>query len=189
MRASLLWSLLASLSTVHAQNGNCSKLPQGKGPTISPDTPTAFASSEELAASANDAPLPANYTQSFKNLNASSSGADYLGYINMDSYDTNACAANCTAKDDCQSINIFFERDPTLEVGTDCPNPPSTTTIKCAFWGSGVNKANTKNDGFQNKAFVVAIAGSNGYFNAKAGKVDMYVVPRHRQSDTGASRC
>jgi hypothetical protein len=176
MHSFILLTLFGALSVVRAQNGNCTELPLGKGPTISPDNSFAFSSSKELAAFANDAPTPANYTQSFKNLNASSTAEKYLGYISLDSYDTNACASNCTAKDECQSINIFFERNPTLEVGTDCPNPPSTTTIKCVFWGSGVAKKNTNNQGYQDKAFVVAVAGSNGYFNEKAGNVDMYVV-------------
>jgi len=178
MRSFLLLTLFGALSVVRAQNGTCTKLSLGKGPTISPDTASAFSGSKDLAALANDAPTPANYTQSFKNLNASSSADNYLGYIELESYDTNACASNCTIQDDCQSVNIFFERNPTLEVGTDCPNPPSTTTIKCAFWGSGVEKKNTNNEGYQNKAFVIAVAGSNGYFNEKAGKVEMYVVLR-----------
>ncbi|KAF2683858.1 hypothetical protein K458DRAFT_43222 [Lentithecium fluviatile CBS 122367] len=165
-------TLLGALSGVQAQNGNCTKLPLGNGPTISPDNSYAFLQSKELAAFANDAPTPSNYTQSFKNLNASSTADNYLGYITLDSYDTNICASNCTAKDECQAINIFFERDPTLDVGTECPNPPSTTMIKCVFWGSAVTKKNTNNGGYMNKAFVVAVAGSNGYYNQKAGKVE-----------------
>jgi hypothetical protein len=179
MRSFVLLTLFGALSVVRAQNGTCTNLPLGKGPTISPDTATAFSGSKELAASANDAPTPANYTRSFNNLNASSTGDNYLGYIELESYDTNACASNCTLQDECQSINIFFERNPTLEVGSECPNPPSTTTIKCAFWGNGVDKKNTHNEGYENKAFVVAVAGSNGYFNEKAGNVEMYVFLRN----------
>lgn len=165
-------ALLGALGVVRAQNGTCGKLPLGKGPTISPDNSNAFHESKELASLANNAPTPVNYTQSFKNLNASSTAGNFLGFLSLDSYDTNACAANCTEKPECQSINIFFERDPTVDVGTDCPNPPSTTYIKCVFWGGAVTKKNTDNQGFQNKAFVVAIAGSNGYYNERAGKVE-----------------
>ena len=67
------------------------------------------------------------------------------------------------SKTNCASVNIFFERDPTLTVGLDCPNPASTTIIKCVFWGSPVSKDNTKNSGYTDNSFVVAIAGSNGY--------------------------
>lgn len=171
-------ALLAAASLTQAQSavikraGNCTALPTGKGPVPSPDSALAFVRSKDLADSAKNAPTPANYTQSFKNLNASSTATNYLGYITLDSYDTDACAANCTAKQECQAINIFFERDPTLELGPNCPDPPSTTNIKCVFWGSAVTKANTNNQGYEQELFQVAVAGSNGYYNQRAGKVE-----------------
>jgi hypothetical protein len=174
MHSFFFLTFFAALSAVRAQDANCTELPRGKGPSISPDTSFAFVDSKELAAFANDAPTPSNYTQSFKNLNASSTVDKYLGYIALDSYDTNACASNCTAKDECASINIFFERNPTVQVSTDCPNPPSTTIIKCVFWGSAITELVTQNEGYTDQAFVVAVAGSNGYYNAKAGKVARY---------------
>lgn len=155
----------------HKRDGNCTAMPLGKGPVPTPDSVSEFLQSDELSSPANNAPTPSNYTQSFKNLHGSSTANNYLGYITLDSYDINACASNCTSQSDCQAINIFFERDPTLDVGPECQNPPSTTTIKCVFWGSAVAEQNTQNEGYHNYEFVVAIAGSNGYCNERAEDV------------------
>jgi len=168
-------SALAQAHGINAKrDGNCTQLPLGKGPVPSPDNSHEFLTSKELASQANNAPTPENYTESFKNLQASSSTDKYLGYITLDSYDTSRCASECNSRSDCQSINVFFERSPTRQVGPACVDPASTTFIKCALWGTVVTKSTAKNGGFQDHAFVVAIAGSNGYFNERAGKVDLY---------------
>lgn len=152
--------------------GDCSAMPKGKGPVPSPDSPYAFLNSEELASAANKAPTPSGYKQSFKNLHASTTANGYLGYVALDSYDTTLCASKCDEQESCQAINIFFERNPTLQVGSECPNPPSTTYIKCVFWGDLVTKDNTNNTGYTNNAFLVVAAGSNGYNNQTAKGVE-----------------
>ena len=90
-------------------------------------------SGRTFAAAASAAPTPSGYTNTFTNLNASSNAYGYMGFTTLSSYDSNACAAKCNAITDCIAINIFFERDATLDVGPGCPNPPSTTNIKCVF--------------------------------------------------------
>lgn len=49
------------------------------------------------------------------------------------------------------------------EPAASCPNPPSTTNIKCVFWGGPIGAENTKNDGQWRRDFHVVMAGSNGY--------------------------
>jgi hypothetical protein len=144
-------------------NGTCGPRPLGSGPVPSPDTAYAFLNSPEFESLAKNATTPSEYTLAFQNLHASSSTSEFLGYISLNSYDTNTCALNCNHKTSCTSINVFFERDSTLTVGPDCPNPASTTVIKCVFWGAPVSKDNTKNSGYTDNNFIVAIAGSNGY--------------------------
>ncbi|KAI7268903.1 hypothetical protein KC345_g7600 [Hortaea werneckii] len=73
------------------------------------------------------------------------------------------CANKCNAVTGCVAINIYFERDPTVEPAAGCPNPTSTTNIKCVFWGGPVTKDNALNTGQYRNQFQVVIAGSNGY--------------------------
>jgi hypothetical protein len=144
-------------------NGTCDPRPRGSGPVPSTDTAFMFLNSPDLESFAKNATIPFGYHLAFQNLHASSTASEFLGYIPLESYDSNVCAANCTKITGCTSVNIFFERDPTLTVGPDCPSPASSTMIKCAFWGGSVSKDNTKNAGYIDNNFVVAIAGSNGY--------------------------
>jgi hypothetical protein len=89
----------------------------------------------------------------------------------------NLCAAKCNAINGCISINVLYERSPSLEPGTGdsgCANPSSTTLIKCVFWGGPVNNENAVNRGQWRNKFQVAIAGSNGYTNASVASVPGY---------------
>lgn len=65
-----------------------------------------------------------------------------MGFTTLQTYDVQGCANQCSAINGCASFNIYFERDPTVDPGQNCPNPPSTTTIKCVFWGGPVNAGN-----------------------------------------------
>ncbi|KAF2641886.1 hypothetical protein P280DRAFT_516900 [Massarina eburnea CBS 473.64] len=150
------------------RDNNCTLNLLGKGPVASPDTVYGFLNSQELASSANNAPTPSNYTQSFKNMKAATQADNYLGFVYLDSYDTNTCASNCTATPGCQGINIFFERDPSKGPSPSCTDPPSTTTIKCTLWGVGVTEKNAVNTGQTSSGFTIAMAGSNGYNNGNA---------------------
>ena len=70
-------------------------------------------------------------------------------------------------------------RDPSVEPGTGCTDPSSTTNIKCVFWGGPVTTANAKNDGQYRSSFHVVIAGSNGYVNKTIAPASGYSSPSY----------
>ncbi|KAK5004995.1 hypothetical protein LTR60_006390, partial [Cryomyces antarcticus] len=80
------------------------------------------------------------------------------------------CAALCDQAQGCLGINLYFERDPTINPATACPNPTAFTNVKCTLWGSAVTAASATNQGqwrgpmdSTGAAFHVVIAGSNGW--------------------------
>lgn len=148
-------------------NGTCGPMPLGKGPVPSPDGPDTFLNSAEISNAAKNAETPPGYKSAFTDLKASSSATNFMGYSTMDSYYTTGCATECNDQQGCTAINVFYERAPTMDVGPECPNPPSTTFIKCALWGGGVDELNANNAGYTDNAFMVVIAGSNGYVQGK----------------------
>lgn len=126
-------------------NSQCSLLP------ASTDTPANFLANPKYPAAANGAGLPpAGYTQSFKNLQASSNTVGYMGYSTLDTYDVKMCASRCNNVIGCSAFNIYFERDPcallpmatlqsisltnalAVDPTATCSNPPSVEVIKCA---------------------------------------------------------
>jgi len=137
--------------------------PTGAGPVPSPDTASAFLADAAISSIAVNAPTPSGYVSAFTNLQAENSAYGYMGYTLLSSYDTAACAAQCNTITGCQAINVAFERSPSVDPGTGCDNPASTTLIKCVFWGSPVDSANANNAGQWRDNFQVVIAGSNGY--------------------------
>ncbi|KAJ4325269.1 hypothetical protein N0V94_000793 [Neodidymelliopsis sp. IMI 364377] len=152
------------------ENSTCSARVKGAGPVPSPDNSYTFLNYDVFADFAKNATKPTNYTAAFTNLHASTTAKTYLGVSELLVYDAANCSAQCDAQTGCTAINIFFERSPTQNVANACPNPPSSTVIKCAFWGDAVTKANTMNTGYTEQTFVVAIAGSNGYNKGQAIK-------------------
>lgn len=134
-----------------------------KGPAISPDTAAQFSSSSELSNTATEAVTPSGYERSFVNQSGSSQQIGYLTYKTYDTYDVQGCADFCDSEKYCRGFNIYFERDPSLEPGPDCPNPPSTNNIKCAIYGYPVAVKAATNTGQWRQDFQVVIAGSNGY--------------------------
>ena len=96
-------------------------------------------------------------------MNASMSAPSYMGLYTLNSYDTLGCASQCDQVSGCLAINMYIERDPTLNANIDnCPNPPSTTNYKCTLWGVPLSVEEATNDGQYQAAFHVIIAGSNG---------------------------
>jgi len=71
----------------------------------------------------------------------------YLGFTTLQTYDTQACASKCDKMNGCMAVNVYFERDPSVDPGTNCPSPSSVTMIKCVFWGGPVTSANANNQG------------------------------------------
>ena len=82
-------------------------------------------------------------------MNATTLTQDYLGYKTMSSYNVTECAMICDAMETCVAFNTFFERNPTLNPNATegCPNPPSTTNIKCAWWSTPINETSATNSG------------------------------------------
>ncbi|KAI1350943.1 hypothetical protein F5Y01DRAFT_134781 [Xylaria sp. FL0043] len=155
----------------------CQPQTQGSGPVPDDDTAAGFLSFSAFADAANSAPTPDGYALNYRNLNASSNAYGYMGFAIMDSYDTRSCASQCTGINGCLSFNIFFERDPAIQPGDDCPNPQSTTLIKCVFWGGPTSVDNALNTGFTYYDFDIVIAGSNAYDSLTAPLEDGYAKP------------
>ncbi|KAI7157745.1 glycoside hydrolase [Hortaea werneckii] len=141
----------------------CQTQPAGSGPVPSPDTAAAFLASSDMASVAQNAPVPAGYSNTFTNLKGSSSAYGYMGFTTLRSYDTQTCANKCDSIKGCLGFNLYFERDPTVEPAAACPNPSSTNNIKCVFWGGYLEAAGATNTGQWRQNFQVVIAGSNGY--------------------------
>lgn len=155
----------------------CASQPAGAGPVPSPDTASAFLAYASFAATASSAPTPSGYDNTFTNLQASNNAYGYLGLTTLQSYDTISCASKCNAIQGCSAFNIYFERDPSVDPASNCPDPASTTNIKCVFWGGPVTAANAKNAGQYRTQFQVVIAGSNGYVSKSIGPQDGYNGP------------
>lgn len=146
--------------------GDCSILPRGTGPTPSPDTAEAFRASTAFSNAANSATTPAGYSAVVINSRAAISDPSYITfeYLTTSSYAVQYCANRCSNNVlGCKSFNIYYERDPTLDPGVNCPNPPSTTQIKCAYFAATVTSAQATNPGQFCADFEIAIAGSNAY--------------------------
>jgi len=106
--------------------------PTGAGVPTTPDTPSAFLDNPVYSNDALSAATPSGYQRVFQNLKGSTSLYYYMGYNTLPKYDTTSCANMCNSIALCQSFNIYFERDPSVDPdsGTGCSNPPSTTVIK-----------------------------------------------------------
>jgi len=132
--------------------------------SLSGNTPTQFLVDTGLAglAAAKSYP-PAGYSTSFTNQLAGVSAPNYLGYQQLSSYDTNACAAYCNARSDCSAFNIYIQRTPTFIPDDACPNPSAAAQITCALYGSPLSASQATNIGQYRKDFMVVIQGSNGY--------------------------
>lgn len=146
------------------QNTDCTRRPVlGHGPVAIPDTPEAFYNSRILADTAFFAATPFNWTRTFVNQRASIKSTHYLGFAELTKYSTHDCAAKCDKIPSCDAMNIYFERTPSVNLARKCPNAPSTTVIKCAFWGDKVRAQDATNWGSKDWSFDVVMAGSNGY--------------------------
>lgn len=79
----------------------CDPVRPGFGPAVSPDTDEAFLAFNDFKATAEGASVPSGYKQTFVNLKASNSAYGYLGYTELESYDTALCASKCDAITGC----------------------------------------------------------------------------------------
>lgn len=147
--------------------------------TLSGTTPTQFLTDTGLAglAAAQWYP-PAGYSTSFTSQLAGLFAPNYLGYQQLSSYDTSACAAYCNARSDCNAFNIYIQRTPTFIPDDSCPNPSAAAQITCALYGSPVSASQATNIGQYRKDFMVVIQGSNGYnLNPVPASISSYQGP------------
>jgi hypothetical protein len=139
------------------------------GCTVQPtadDTSDNFSSNSAFSTAASNAPTPSGWTLAYSNQAGSSEGVyGYQGYSVLETYDTTLCAARCDAIVGCSSFNICkhlnapvvpawrltsssdYERDPSVDPSATCTNPPSTTVIKCVYYGGPVTAASATNVG------------------------------------------
>ncbi|KAI0197983.1 hypothetical protein F4808DRAFT_269718 [Astrocystis sublimbata] len=155
----------------------CQPQTLGKGPVPDVDTAAAFLSYPAFKNAAESAATPTGFALNYRNLNASSNAYGYMGFTLLDEYNTQTCASKCTKINGCRSFNIYFERDPAIQPGDACPNPQSTTLIKCVFWGGPTSVDNAKNTGFRYFGFDIVIAGSNAYDSLTAPRPNGYAAP------------
>jgi hypothetical protein len=152
-----------------ARGAACTALPTGVAAyALSADTASDFRANASFASIASNAPVPSGYISTVVNAGGANSAYGYLGYSNLASYDTNACAAKCSKTIGCMAFNIYFERDPSVDPGTGdsgCANPSSVVYAKCALWGGPLSNDNAVNKGQMRNQFEVAVAGSNAYQN------------------------
>ncbi|KAF4555200.1 GLEYA domain-containing protein 1 [Elsinoe fawcettii] len=104
------------------------------------------------------------YTTFYSQMAALFSKSQSLGYTQLASYDTAACAAICDSKDECVGFNIYFERNPLyVPNNTTCKNPTSRGSVACVPYGGMISADEAVNFGQWRDDFMVLITGSNGY--------------------------
>ncbi|TKX19983.1 metallopeptidase-like protein 6 [Elsinoe australis] len=160
------------------ETGNCSKqiIPFGYAPA--PNTPIGFLVDTRLAASAKAASsYPAGYTTSFTNQYGSIQGGTSLNSLQLSNYNVSACAAACSKNSACNAFNIYFTRSPTLDIGTNCPNPTALADVRCTLWSSAVSQSQATNIGNWRSDFMVVVQGSNGYSKVSAPGVSGFQSP------------
>ncbi|GAB7366826.1 hypothetical protein MBLNU230_g0998t1 [Neophaeotheca triangularis] len=133
-------------------------------PVIVPNTPAGFRDSAAIDDLSLNAPVPAGYSQTFENLDASNNAPGYLTYQEVGAYEPAVCAARCETLTGCLSFNIYLQRNPSVDPNSpECLNPPANVNIFCAFWSSDISVANANNFGQFRGDFQVLIGGANGY--------------------------
>lgn len=154
-------ALAAAVSAQTDPSQPCSVQAIGYAPPT-PGSAANFEANPAYSAIATYAVTPSGYSRSFTNLQGATSGANYLGFAYLQTYNTTGCASLCGSTSGCVAFNTYIERDPLLNPADACPNPPSIANYKCSFWGSPVTSQNATNTGQYRNSFQVVIAGSNG---------------------------
>ncbi|KAG9191065.1 hypothetical protein G6011_09153 [Alternaria panax] len=143
----------------------CDSLSLGHGTPIFPDTPEAFQAYAPFANDALAATTPTGYVQSYANLLTTyNAPSQFVHYVSMDEYNVDQCANACDNDAECNAFTIFFERQPIVSPASKlCPNPHSTTLIKCDLWSGTILPDIAINHGQLREQFHVVMAGSNAY--------------------------
>lgn len=129
----------------------------------SPDSPAAFLSYTAFSTVATSTTSLAGYNNVAKNQLAwaERTPPTSIGWLNLANYDAAACATYCNNTPGCLSMNIFFQRSPSLSpsLNASCPNPPSMTSIMCWIYSTAMTTADLVNTGQTRSQFQVVIAG------------------------------
>jgi hypothetical protein len=145
----------------------CVPQPPGISHPSTPDSAAGFVSDSYYHDQALSASTPSGWVRAFTGLNASNSAEKCLGFTLLSSYDVQACANRCATLPSCDSINIYFERDPSTSINNStCTNPAGVTNVKCVFWKGAVGVLNANNFGQKRAEFQVVVAGSSGYMKS-----------------------
>ncbi|KUI54577.1 hypothetical protein VP1G_01878 [Cytospora mali] len=143
-------------------NACTSDMPMGLGPSIVPDTASAFLAYGPFAtnAAASTSVTGYNLVASNQQAFAETSPVTSLGWLNMASYNASTCGTYCTNTAGCQSFDIFYQRSPTVapSFNTSCPNPSSMTSIMCWVYTTTMTTADLVNTGETRGQFQVVIA-------------------------------
>merc|ERR1712230_259531 len=72
-------------------------------------------------------------------------------------------AEHCKKDEGCVGFNMYFERSPSYATSDTCRDPPSTTYIKCTFYGFPISTEASTNKQQHRHDFDVVRAGSNAH--------------------------
>ncbi|KAH0369201.1 hypothetical protein KCU65_g3363, partial [Aureobasidium melanogenum] len=145
----------------------CIPQPPGISHTSLPDSATGFISDPYYYNQSVSASTPSGWVRAFAGLNASNSADRCLGFTLLPSYDVQACANKCASLPSCDSINMYFERDPSTSIdNSTCTDPSEVTNVKCVLWKGAVVTSNANNFGQRRAEFQVVVAGSLGYIKS-----------------------
>lgn len=102
---------------------------------------------------------PAGYSTSFRSQMAALFSTNYIGYVQIPSYNTTLCAQYCNAASTCNAFNIYYERTPQYVPNINCNNPTPLAAVTCALWGDYVYNNTALNIGQYKTDFIVVITG------------------------------
>ena len=171
----------ASAIAKRALNDPCAPQPDGFGPMPATDSVTAFQDPAFPADTLRNAHIPFYSRVGFSALpGAVNTQTSYLNLFTLSSYNTTRCQEICDAYPSCSAINIYLERDPSLNpnITAGCPNPPSITNVKCTLYNETLTPAMAVNTGQTRGNFQVVITASNAYNRAPVPATPAgYVAP------------
>ncbi|KAG9639556.1 hypothetical protein KCU95_g12389, partial [Aureobasidium melanogenum] len=157
----------SATTTVAKRAATCVPQPPGISHTSFPDSAAGFISDTYYYDQAVSASTPSGWVRAFSGLNASNSAERCLGFTLLPSYDVQACASKCDSLPSCDSINMYFERDPSTSIdNSTCTNPSGVTNVKCVLWKGAVAISNANNFGQRRAEFQVVVAGSSGFIKS-----------------------
>ncbi|KAI4696424.1 uncharacterized protein J4E88_000601 [Alternaria novae-zelandiae] len=172
----------------------CAPLGDSTAPEPSSNALSAFTDDEKYDELALTAPIPAGYTATMKNANCAFSSNRYMLYVQLDSYDPEACAELCNNHEGCDSFNIYIQRSPSQIPGPACPNPNPIAVAQCALYSLPEDASSCTNFGqhigpadANGEAFKTAMRSSNVYaaYNKIAVKeVTVTVTTTHHMHTT-----